>query len=134
MIKGHILITLNNGENIKYVRDAVTDGCGVNCKYYAYSGNCTNCGTYACQNTAGKIAFDYACMVNSLGFTYCATAPAEKLFKFPETTATCVLVRKSNDNSADKCAYNRITIPGAAIANIKVVEMDYDTDKMVYGV
>lgn len=127
MIKSYILINLNNGDSVKYVRDALSacaNSSGVACSYYAYSGICNDCGTYAQQCcTAGQIKCDYLNLIDNLTCSLASTAAADKTLKFPESAgATCTLVRPYSFDSTDKVSKVITVIPAISVASIKVVE------------
>lgn len=127
MIRAYIVITLNNNQQIKYVRDVVTDTNGKGGEYYAYTGNAG--ATYDQQTgSAGKVKFDYETLVTSLGTALVSATAEDKTLKFPESTgSTAYLTRRNKDMSSDKTLTNQIVISAASVSSIKVVQEDFST-------
>ena len=126
MIRAYIVITLNNNQQIKYVRDVVTDTKGKGGEYYAYTGNAG--ATYAEQTGAGKVRGDFETLVTSLGTALVSATAADKTLKFPESTgSTAYLTRRNKDMSSDKTLTNQIVISAASVSSIKVVQEDFST-------
>lgn len=132
MIRAYILITLNNGQTIKYVRNVVADTNGVGGSYYAYTGNAG--ATYAEQTGAGKVKGDFETLVTNLGTAVVSATAVDKTLKFPESSgSTAYLVRRNRDMSSDINLNNQIVILASNVASIKVVQENFTTQTTYDG-
>jgi len=125
-MRAWIIVELNNGTRIKYVRDVVADTNGVATKYYAYTNEAGD--KLANQTGPGKVLGDYNTMVTNASVVPTVTP----LLAFPESTgSTATLARNNYDQGIGKEATITNTIRVDAVSRVYLVEewMEIDANR-----
>ena len=117
MIKAYIIIELENGRSIKYVRDAVTDNNGDSGMYYGY-GDTAGDSFGAQGGDSGKVDFDFNDIVGK--------SVGDSWLLFPESAGdTYTLVRRNaslpGDTESLLCKV-RTKVLTDAISDIYILE------------
>lgn len=124
MKRAHIMIELNNGTRIKYVRNVVADTNGVATKYYSYTGDAGD--AYSDQTGAGKVKGDFLVLLANSQVDPSGT----KYLAFPEDGgAVSYLSRPFYDQGLGRESFMINYIPLQAISRIYVVEEWMNVDQ-----
>lgn len=126
MMRAWIIVELNNGTRIKYVRDVVADTNGVATKYYAYTNEAGD--QLANQTGAGKVLGDYNTIVTNASVVPTITP----LLAFPESAgSTATLKRDFYDQGIGREATMTNTIRVDAISRVYLVEEWMEVDRNI---
>lgn len=124
MMRAWIIVELNNGTRIKYVRDVINDTNGVATKYYAYTNEAGD--QLANQTGAGKVLGDYNTIVSNASVVPTVTP----LLAFPESTgSTATLKRDFYDQGIGRESTITNTIRVDAVSRVYLVEEWMNVDR-----
>lgn len=124
MRRAHIMVELNNGTRVKYVRNVVTDTHGVATKYYAFTGDTGD--KLANQTGAGKVMGDYLTLLANSQVDPSTT----KYLAFPEDGGpVSYLSRPFYDQGIGHESIMINYIPLQAISRIYIIEEWMNVDQ-----